>query len=983
MRTLHVISHTHWDREWYLSFQQFRLKLVHLVDNLLDILEKDKNFKFFMLDGQTIVLDDYLAMRPENEFVLREHIRRGRILIGPWHILPDMFLVGPEAHIRNLLQGERSARKFGAKMNVGYMPDSFGHIGQIPQILRGFGIDSACLWRGLDAQPCEFWWQAPDGSRVLMAYLRNSYANGAGLTTSDPQKFTTEVVGLGEALAEHSASSDFLIMLGNDHMEPPPDTAVAIGYADAHLKGTRVLHSTLPRYLKAIQPAIRNADLPVVEGELRSSRHSHLLPGVLSTRMWIKQRNRACETLLEKWAEPFSTLAELIGGATNPQTKTPPSGHFPGDRIENPAPLLRQAWRMLMENHPHDSICGCSIDQVHDEMRSRFDQVDQLGRELTRQSLEALTKVIDTRSSADVVTAVVVFNPSSFARTDPVTAELVLPQEVNAFELTDEAGQVIPHQVIGLGSQDLINMSLDRSGFIEAFGMVHGGRVAGMGLQGLRVERNGASVALEVLMREGEPDLKAWNEGSAQVQTLLADRSISNYTVRARTLETTRALFPAREVPGLGYRTFYVRALENKTSAPARLNPFARALMPVLGRLTQSPLGRHLMERLSSEPDDKPPYRIENAFMIVEAHRDGSLTLTDKRSGVVYPGQNRFVDGGDCGDEYNYCPPPTDTLIEARLKHVRVRRNPTHQVLELTLEMHIPGELTEDRQQRSKDSLPIEIVTRATLYPGVPRTDFQTGVDNRARDHRLRVHFAAPFTVEHGDYDGHFEVVRRPIGIPDFDQSWAEQPRPEVPQRVFTSLSDGEHGLTVANRGLPEVEALTTRTGSEIALTLLRCVGWLSRDDFATRNGHAGPFMATPGAQTPGKWRFEYSLIPHTSDWQNAFAQAYAFEVPLRAVGVSLHEGKLPPSGAFVSVDHPSFVVSTVKQAEDGRGWIVRGYNLSDEQILVNLKPWKPFKKGERVNLAEEKLAALRAAKDGSIIFSARGHEIVTLLFRS
>ena len=171
MRTLHVISHTHWDREWYLTFQQFRLKLVHLVDNLLEILEKDRDFKYFMLDGQTIVLDDYLAMRPENEPLLREHIRRGRILIGPWHILPDMFLVGPEAHIRNLLQGERSARRFGAKMNVGYMPDSFGHIGQIPQILRGFGIDSACLWRGLDAQPCEFWWQAPDGSRVLMAYL--------------------------------------------------------------------------------------------------------------------------------------------------------------------------------------------------------------------------------------------------------------------------------------------------------------------------------------------------------------------------------------------------------------------------------------------------------------------------------------------------------------------------------------------------------------------------------------------------------------------------------------------------------------------------------------------------------------------------------------------------------------------------------------------------------------------------------------------
>src|SRR2546423_1568774 len=111
MRTLHVISHTHWDREWYLTFQQFRLKLVHLVDNLLALLERDPDFKYFMLDGQAIVLEDYLAVRPEQEAILREHIQKGRILIGPWHILPDMFLVGPESHIRNLLEGERTTRR--------------------------------------------------------------------------------------------------------------------------------------------------------------------------------------------------------------------------------------------------------------------------------------------------------------------------------------------------------------------------------------------------------------------------------------------------------------------------------------------------------------------------------------------------------------------------------------------------------------------------------------------------------------------------------------------------------------------------------------------------------------------------------------------------------------------------------------------------------------------------------------------------------
>ncbi|MBE3118775.1 MAG: hypothetical protein IMZ50_08480 [Candidatus Atribacteria bacterium] len=293
MRNLHVISHTHWDREWYRPFQLFRLKLVHLVDGMLDILEKDPGFKYFMLDGQTIVLDDYLTMRPEKEDILREHIRKGRIIIGPWHILPDMFLVGPEAHIRNLQQGDRTARKFGPKMMIGYMPDSFGHIGQIPQILRGFGIEVASLWRGVYDGPAEFWWQAPDGSRVLMAYLRDGYGNGADLPADNLERFASMIAEKGDTLAAASATSDLLIMYGTDHMEPPRNTSEAIAYADEMLRNTHVIHSTLPQYVAAIQASIKKqkVELPTIVGELRACKRMHLLPGVLSTRMWIKQRN--------------------------------------------------------------------------------------------------------------------------------------------------------------------------------------------------------------------------------------------------------------------------------------------------------------------------------------------------------------------------------------------------------------------------------------------------------------------------------------------------------------------------------------------------------------------------------------------------------------------------------------------------------------------------------------------------------------------
>ena len=142
---IHLISHTHWDREWYRTFQQFRMKLVELVDSLLEILETDPDFKHFNFDGQTIVLEDYLEIKPQNEERLKKQIQDGRIAVGPWYILFDEFLVSVEATVRNLILGHRIAKEFRKMMNVDYIPDPFGHISQMPQILRGFGIDNIIL----------------------------------------------------------------------------------------------------------------------------------------------------------------------------------------------------------------------------------------------------------------------------------------------------------------------------------------------------------------------------------------------------------------------------------------------------------------------------------------------------------------------------------------------------------------------------------------------------------------------------------------------------------------------------------------------------------------------------------------------------------------------------------------------------------------------------------------------------------------------
>jgi mannosylglycerate hydrolase len=984
MSRIHLVTHTHWDREWYQTFQQFRLRLVHLMDHLLDVLEKDPDFKFFMLDGQTIVLDDYLQLRPERREVLRRYIQSGRVLIGPWFVLPDEFLVSPEAILRNLLQGERTARDFGAKMMIGYIPDPFGHIGQMPQILHGFGIETASLWRGVDEQPAEFWWQAPDGTKVFMAYLCAGYGNAAGLPTSSPDQFTSEVCRLRDELLPRSATEEFaLLMHGSDHVVPPGDTSAAVAYANAHLQGDVLVHSTLPAYVSEVQARIQSLklSLPTVIGELRGCKLAPLLPGVLSTRMWIKQRNRACETLLEKWAEPFSTWAELAAdkAATEAQAANGPAG------VNDPAPILRYAWRLLMENHPHDSICGCSIDQVHDEMRPRFDQAEQVGEAITRQSLDRLAAVIDTRLDG-CSSAVVVFNPTAGPRTDQVTLEAEALAGQAGFEIVDRAGKSQPFEYAGMQPREIASMRVDKKEMRNILGEIHGGRGGGMVFREFHVERQGAAVNIHTTISStGEPDLPAFERGLQDVQVLLDDEEVKTFVIAVNTAPSNRITLLARGVPGYGYCTYWIRPkavaslpADETHPVPPPSGKLVRMALPLVGKLVQSPMvGRWL-----ARPKIDRHAEIENEYYSVSASpHDGTLLLRDKRSAAVYAGLNRFVDGGDCGDEYNFCPPAKDSLISGgRVRRLEVTQGDLRQSIEIEMMLPVPQALAADRKSRSLEKVELSITTRISLAVGVPRVDVHTEVDNLARDHRLRVHFAAPFSAREADFDGHFEIVRRPLALPAFDDTWVEQPRPEKPQRAFTSLTNGKIGLTIANRGLPESEALAARDGyAEIAVTLLRCVGWLSRGDLTTRKGHAGPGEETPGGQLIGKHTFDYAILP--TNGAPDFEQAYAFQAELRSVNAPLHPGALPAAASLVQVSPPEFAVSAIKTAEDGNGWIVRGYNLTAQPLDVKLTPWRPFARVESTNLVEETLDVLIPAADGSVHLPVGGRAIATIRF--
>ena len=258
-----------------------------------------------------------------------------------------------------------------------------------------------------------------------------------------------------------------------------------------------------------------------------------------------------------------------------------------------------------------------------------------------------------------------------------------------------------------------------------------------------------------------------------------------------------------------------------------------------------------------------------------------------------------------------------------------------------------------------------------------------TEFDNCATDHRLRVHFPASFVATDAFYDGHFEIVSRPIGISDYDETWEEPPRPEVPQRKFTAITDRRTSLIIANRGLPEVEVYQKdNDNSAIAITLLRSIGWLSRDDLTTRKGHAAPMgVATPEAQMIGKYAFDYSIFPLDENWRNAVPLATSFNASLRSITTSIHQGDLPPQGSFIENQNPAFIITTIKQAEDDAGLIIRGYNSLSSPIDLGLKIWRPFKRAQLVSLNEEFIREVPIDRQDTIILHVDGNKIITLRF--
>ena len=395
-RRVDIVPHTHWDREWYSPFQTFRLRLVDLLDGLLPQLEADPSYAHFLLDGQMAVVDDYLAVRPEAEERLRALATTGRVAMGPWYALPDEFLVSGETLVRNLQRGLRVAARFGGAMDVGYLPDMFGHVAQMPQLLRQFGFEHAVVWRGVPSaiDRSGFWWSAPDGSTVRAEYLPQGYGNGA-LVPDDAKALIRRI---GEFTEEQGdlLTGPILWMNGTDHLLPQPWLGRVVAEANALDAGYDLHICSLAEHVQGAP----TEDLPTWTGELRSGARANLLMGVASNRVDVKQAAAVAERSLERLAEPLSALF------------LPPESW--------PGALLDAAWLEVIRNSAHDSICACSVDAVCDAVLHRFGEATEIADGLTDRALHALGATVKADGRVPVIV-----NPS--ARTRGGTVEIRLP----------------------------------------------------------------------------------------------------------------------------------------------------------------------------------------------------------------------------------------------------------------------------------------------------------------------------------------------------------------------------------------------------------------------------------------------------------------------------------------------------------------------------------------------------------------------------
>ncbi len=910
LNNIYVISLTHWDREWRFPYQKTRMLLVEMMDELLRVLDEDPEYKSFHLDGQTILIEDYLEVRPENADKIRQFINEGRIFIGPWYVLPEENQMSGESLVRNFLWGEKIGRKYGGCMKIGYTPTSWGQVSQMPQIFNGIGVDSAIFYRGISNDQVNghyYHWQGADGSRLFGVTLgdharvaffhlvdrRVAHNRGPEVTEHNwawggkpfrlcgtgsfaPYHFATPPVGWYPERIEESFTDLDSVELGqwetpfapafdcDDSTGPFKLTPKIIKEANAQITNGKVVeHVSLTRFIREAQEYMKDKDIDVMTGEMRQTQRAGLFTDlyaeIQSTRIPMKYLNRRAEFNLQRMAEPLATTAWASG-------------------FEYPRFALDLANNLVLQNHAHDSIGGCGDDKIADEVEFRIHQADTLSLNVVEDSARNLAGKIDTSSFSPDDTLLVVFNMLPRTITQVVKAEIDIAKKLN---------------VIGLQIQDSDNNEmkaqiLNKSSFLATFNHPQ-----------------------ELPLRT---DSDRWE-----------------------------CLFEAQNVPGMGYKVFRVEKYTGEMRHPGSMMTSATVM--------------------------------ENEFLSVSINQNGTVDIHSKETGHTLKNQNMFQDRGEVGDYWVGGIPIRDRIYNnagANATISVIENGRLSAAIEAKFVINLPIRATFDGTGREVETRPLEITTVYRLVYGERLLRITTTVNNNVEDHQLRVLFPTGIKTNTAWAESAFDVVPREIRLPD-TRDWRETLRPVEPHQNFVDLSDGDKGVALLNRGLPQYEAIDDADRT-IALTLLR-------SHRAWNSVRLARFPDQHGTQLQGKYSFEYAVMPHTGNWESGgvLQASEIFNVPAIVGAAGPGAGILPLSHSFLTLNGDGLVMNAFKQGEWDESMILRISNPTTQLIDGAIITALPVTKAVLMDLLESKIVEELKVENGQIKLSVPAKKILTV----
>ena len=923
MKKLHVMSNSHLDREHRHGFQETRIMLVKMMDELIEIMENDPDYRFFTLDGQAIVLQDYLEVRPQMRERLTKLIRDGRILIGPWYSLVDCYSVNPESIIRNLLVGDAFCKKFGESMKLGYSIFSFGQMAQLPQVYAGFGIHDIVFYKGASVKEfpqSEFIWRAPDGTKAFATRLgkekrwnfffdfdipvilggdakkpgwqskfndtvrlchmndetfRNQYA--LELQTDihiREEKIEESVNTVMDLLSESAAEHVFLAFEGTDFTSPLKEIPEALKMANRIMDGKVLLvHSNPVAYFEEVKKDIDLSSLKEYEGEMRFGPINHVHAETMGTNSELKQAMFTAENTIINYAEPLSAILLANGGTYEKD-------------------ILDLAWKYLLATQAHDSVHGSGDPKIKTDNLNRLAQVQEIADSVTRRAVEGVCERIKLSGDKDDI-SVVVFNTTPYERDDTIRLTLDIPKE----ELAED------YWLEYLDGNRVEQYQLDKKDFNLA--MIH---------------------------RKNRP------------KSVYCDR----FEVMAHICG----------IPAMGYKILKLK--RKKGNLATSTNPFPLGYFPY-------------------NPIAKSGNVLDNGLLRITIQPNGTLDVYDYETGKTTSGLNTIYDIGSAGDFWVHREPYHNSILSNKggtAKIELITNSSLSATYRITITLDVPESLNESRAARSKYTISTKIATEVTLKKDSRRIDFVTSLNNQCGDHMMVASFPTGIMTEQADWESPFEIRRR-----DVDNFTNENGKkgPELERQAmqnFLHLSDDTASFSLFTKGLKEV-GTTGDQGAVINLTLFRA----ATNTFPIHNDLLIGFEEET-SQCYGKQQFEYAVYVGKPDMTTAqvIAESRKYITPLISAELGAGTGgMLAQELSFLQKENDNVVISCLKRCEDDeKALILRLYNPTGSQQQDILTFCKPIRSAVLTDMIEEKIRPLSA--DGfQVQTQLDAYQIVTL----